>query len=313
MSVLGIDEVGRGCWAGPLVVGAVVLGVQAIEGLADSKKLTKKQRQVVYDALVASDAAIGLGWVSAQEIDQHGLSWSLVEGTKRAVASITSPYHEIIIDGTINFLQDTSKGAYVTTLPKADDLIPCVSAASIAAKVARDTYMVQQAQYYPHYGFAGNAGYGVKKHREAIDAHGVTPLHRLSFAPLAKYRDDYIENTKSSKKSNITTKEIGDNGETVACNYIVRHGYEIVHRNWRTQRCEIDIVAKKGDCLYFVEVKTRKDASHGDGLAAVTPKKQQQMQFAAEYYSAQYRYTGDMQLAACSVIDGEVVAYELLG
>lgn len=313
MSVLGIDEVGRGCWAGPLVVGAVVLGSDTIEGLADSKKLTKKQRQAIYDDIIASDAGVGLGWVSAQEIDTHGLSWALVEGTKRAVAEVKSPYHEIIIDGTINFLKDTTKGAYVTTLPKADDLVPCVSAASIVAKVARDTYMTEQAQKYPAYGFGGNAGYGVKKHREAIDAHGVTPLHRLSFAPLAKYREQYVVENEKDDTSNITTKQIGDNGETVACNYLVRSGYTILERNWRTRHCEIDIIARNKNCLYFIEVKARKDVSHGDGLAAITPKKQQQMQFAAEYYATQHGYTGDMQLAACSVIGGEVVAYELLG
>lgn len=314
--ILGIDEVGRGCWAGPLVVGAVVLNGAEIEGLTDSKKLTKKRRETLYDEIMTSSAGVGLGWMSAEEVDRHGLLWCLREGTKRAVQAIRVPYHEIIIDGTINFLSETSKGKYVTTLPKADLLIPSVSAASIVAKVARDRYMAEQDEDYPGYGFGGHVGYGVKKHREAIDALGVTPLHRVSFAPLAKYQKDDVEyhtNDKTSKKgTNTTTKQIGDDGEAVACTYLEARGYTVRERNWRTKWCEIDIVAAKDTCVYFVEVKTRKNTTHGDGLAAITPKKQQQMRFAAEYYATKHHYQGDMCLAGCAVMDGEVQAFELL-
>src|SRR5690349_5291334 len=118
--ILGIDEVGRGPWAGPLVIGAVVLGGATIEGLTDSKKLTKKRRDEL-DVIIRREAAgFGLGWVDANEIDEIGLSAALVLATKRAVEQVKVPYHEIIIDGTINFLKDTNKGQYVTTLKKAD-------------------------------------------------------------------------------------------------------------------------------------------------------------------------------------------------
>lgn len=186
--ILGIDEVGRGPWAGPLVIGAVVFGDGVIEGLTDSKKLTKKRREELNIVIRRQASGFGLGWVSAAEIDEIGLSAALVLATKRAVEQINVPYHEIIIDGTINFLSDTSKAQYVTTLKKADLLIPSVSAASIIAKVARDNYMTQQAEIYPEYMFESHVGYGTAVHREAIDKFGVTPLHRLSFAPLAKYR-----------------------------------------------------------------------------------------------------------------------------
>jgi ribonuclease HII len=186
--ILGIDEVGRGPWAGPLVVGAVVLGSVDIDGLTDSKKLSKKRREEL-DIIIRRDAGgYGLGWVDASEIDHIGLSAALVLATKRAVEQIKVSYHEIIIDGTVNFLKDTSKAQYVTTLKKADLLVPSVSAASIIAKVARDNYMMQQEQIYPEYQFGSHVGYGTAAHRAAIDAYGVTPLHRLSFAPLAKYK-----------------------------------------------------------------------------------------------------------------------------
>lgn len=186
--ILGIDEVGRGPWAGPLVVGAVVLGDTQIDGLTDSKKLSKKRRAEL-DVLIRQHAAgFGLGWVHADEIDSIGLSAALHLATRRAVEQIATPYHEIIIDGTINLLADTSKGKFVQTLPKADLLIPSVSAASIIAKVARDTFMEEQDAVYAGYNFASHVGYGTAAHRAAIDTLGVTPLHRLSFAPLARYR-----------------------------------------------------------------------------------------------------------------------------
>lgn len=185
--ILGIDEVGRGPWAGPLVVGAVVLPEgEAFEGLTDSKKLTAKKR-LALDRIIREKAlGWGLGWVHAEEIDAIGLSQALRLATIRAVEAVKTPYHEIIIDGTINFLSETVKGQYVTTLPKADFLIPAVSAASIIAKVARDTYMEEQSLSYPEYGFDSHVGYGTAKHQKALETHGVTPLHRRSFAPIAK-------------------------------------------------------------------------------------------------------------------------------
>ena len=307
--ILGIDEVGRGPWAGPLVVGAVVLGGAQIDGLTDSKKLSKKRREQLDVVIREQAAGYGLGWVPADELDEIGLSAALRLATRRAVEQIRVPYHEIIIDGTINFLSDTSKGGYVTTMPKADLLIPSVSAASIVAKVARDNYMTEQDNVYPGYGFGGHAGYGVAKHRAAIDELGVTPLHRLSFAPLAKYktaprlseptttRDDPVP-VASSK---VATTQVGNIAETEAANYLVRQGHEIIERNWKTKYCEIDIVSLYKNTLYFTEVKYRKKADQGDGLAAITPKKQNQMAFAARLFVSQYKSNNELLLAAASV------------
>lgn len=312
--ILGIDEVGRGPWAGPLVVGAVVLGGAQIEGINDSKKLTKKKRELLDVEIRKKAAGFGLGWVTAAEIDEIGLSEALRLATRRAVEQIHAPYHEIIIDGTINFLAGTTKGTYVKTMPKADALIPSVSAASIIAKVARDNYMVEQDMIYPGYGFGAHVGYGVARHRQAIEKLGVTPLHRLSFAPLQKYRlplssspvdtrnhtpgrwlrarissSTHRGNTglQISPESTIavpTTRAIGNASEDEAANYLVRHGHEIIDRNWRTRWCEIDIVSQKDSTIYFTEVKHRKSARQGDGFAAITATKQRQMTLAARMY-----------------------------
>ena len=161
--ILGIDEVGRGPWAGPLVVGAVILGGAEIDGLDDSKKLTKKRRQALEALIRQQAAAWALGWVSAQELDDIGMSEALRLATRRAVEQIQTQcrqqnlvFSEVIIDGKVNFLRGTALERYVTAMAKADGLVPSVSAASIVAKVARDQFMAEQDAVYPGYGFASN-------------------------------------------------------------------------------------------------------------------------------------------------------------
>ena len=340
LMILGIDEVGRGPWAGPLVVGAVILGGAEIDGLDDSKKLTKKRREALDVEIREKAAAWALGWVSTQELDDIGMSEALRLATRRAVEQIQAQcrqqnlaFSEVIIDGKVNFLRGTALEKFAMTMPKADGLIPSVSAASIIAKVARDQFMAEQDAVYPGYGFASNAGYGVAKHRAAIERLGVTPLHRLSFAPLAKYavtpravpqkksgqlyvgpryfsdgaravelHQDTINDSAEAalifsgdtapdssiciNEKPMTTRQIGDKGEQVAADWLAANGHEIIARNWRTRYCEIDIVSVKGEVLYFTEVKYRKNDDFGDGLAAITAKKQRQMRFAAELFLA---------------------------
>ncbi len=179
--IVGVDEVGRGCWAGPLVAGAVLLD-KPIEGLKDSKKLTKLQREKLEVTIRAKAVAIGLGWVEPAEIDSVGLTEAVRLAMHRAVAEITAQYSEIIIDGNYNFLADIPN---TSTLVKADDLIPAVSAASIVAKVARDNWMAEHAAtQFPGYGFEKHVGYGTAVHRQALADFGVCALHRLSYKPV---------------------------------------------------------------------------------------------------------------------------------
>lgn len=305
--ILGIDEVGRGPWAGPLVVGAVVLGDADIDGLDDSKKLTKKRREALNTEIREKVAAWALGWVSARELDDVGMSQALQLATRRAVKQIQTicrekglHFDEIIIDGMVNFLAGTALEKYVTVMAKADGLIPSVSAASIIAKVARDQFMAEQDTIYPGYGFASNAGYGVARHREAIERLGVTPLHRLSFAPLAKYADNEVKlqaaSRKNPKHKPTTTRQIGDASEAVAAEELMRRGHRIIDRNWRTRWCEVDIISMKDDIIYFTEVKHRKNNQAGDGIAAITSHKLHKMKLAVKLYSS--RKPGDYRLLA---------------
>jgi ribonuclease HII len=179
--IMGIDEVGRGCWAGPVVAGAVVLK-RRIPGLADSKKLTKAKRELLDVKIRKQAVAYGLGWVSPEEVDRIGLTEAVRLAMQRATDQISpEAYDEIIIDGNYNYLSDNPKS---TCLIKADDKIAAVSAASIIAKVARDNYMAGMAVTYPNYMFESHVGYGTALHQAALKLHGVCDLHRKSYAPI---------------------------------------------------------------------------------------------------------------------------------
>ena len=149
MITVGIDEVGRGCWAGPVVAGAVILK-DPILGLKDSKKLSKKRREELTIQIKSDAIAIGLGWVEASIVDKVGITEAVRMAMQEALDQIEVDYDEVIIDGHLNFLPDHPKTRAVI---KADDTVPSVSAASIVAKVARDNYMSDVAVDYPDYGF----------------------------------------------------------------------------------------------------------------------------------------------------------------
>ncbi len=179
--IVGVDEVGRGCWAGPLVAGAVVLA-KPIRGLKDSKKLTKAQREAFDTKIRHRALAVGIGWVTSTEVDALGLTKAVRLAMERAVAEVVAAYDEIIVDGNYNFLAHLSNSKAII---KADDKVPAVSAASIVAKVARDRWMASEAAArFPPYGFERHVGYGTAFHRAAIEAHGICDLHRQCFAPI---------------------------------------------------------------------------------------------------------------------------------
>ncbi len=178
--LVGLDEVGRGPWAGPVVACAVVLH-RNINGLKDSKKLSAVRREEL-NALVRENASVGLAWVSAQEIDRLGLSRAVEKAFRLAYKELGVEADELIIDGSINYLANVQGSRAVV---KAEDKFPTVAAASIVAKVARDSYMYEMSKKYPGYGFERHVGYGTAVHKEALQKLGPTPLHRFSFKPVA--------------------------------------------------------------------------------------------------------------------------------
>lgn len=180
MIVVGVDEVGRGCWAGPLVAGAVIFD-KPMRGLQDSKELVKAERERLAERIRRRARACGLGWVRPAEIDELGMTGATSLAMRRAVEQLATDYDEVIIDGSINYLKDDPCARAVV---KADSSVPVVSAASIIAKVARDKYMANIATEYPDYGFDRHVGYGTALHLERLKLHGVSALHRRSFKPI---------------------------------------------------------------------------------------------------------------------------------
>lgn len=184
-SVVGVDEVGRGCWAGPLLVVAARAYDKLPSGLQDSKLLTRSQREEMLNKLSIC-CNFGEGWVKASEIDKHGLAKALKLGVARALKDLGVQAHEkIIIDGSANYIP--KKFSNSECLVEADNLVPEVSAASIYAKVTRDRFMMQLGKKYPAYKFENHVGYGTKAHMLALKSYGALKyIHRYSYMPIAE-------------------------------------------------------------------------------------------------------------------------------
>ncbi len=179
--IAGVDEAGRGPLAGPVVAAAVILDPkQPIQGLTDSKKLSEKMREKLYAEIVAKTISYGVGFADVQEIDTVNILQATLLAMKRAVENLTKTPSSVWIDGNC-----APKIAYPTkTIIGGDLLEPCISAASIVAKVTRDRIMLDYDQKYPQYGFSAHKGYGTVLHLEALEKFGASPIHRRSFAPV---------------------------------------------------------------------------------------------------------------------------------
>ncbi len=169
----GIDEAGRGPIAGDLVIAGCIL-VQNIEGLNDSKKLSAKKREMLYERIITSDAHYHIVKFSASEIDENGISKCLKNGLVEILESLKAD--EYLFDGNTTFGVQN-----LQTMVKADGKIAEVSAASILAKVTHDRDILQEAKKYPEYGFEKHKGYGTKLHIEMIKKYGYSPIHRRSY------------------------------------------------------------------------------------------------------------------------------------
>lgn len=178
MLMVGIDEVGRGCLAGPVVACAVILPEDFSDArLIDSKKIPEKQRRILDKVIRENALAIGIGMVNNEDIDKMNILNATKTAMRDALNQIQIKYDKVIIDA-VNL-----EGVDVPMEHpcKAEDLFQCVAAASIVAKVFRDALMMKMHIEFPEYDWYSNKGYGTKKHTEAIAKHGLTHLHRVSF------------------------------------------------------------------------------------------------------------------------------------
>ena len=180
--VAGVDEAGRGPWAGPVIAAAVILERSTVpQGINDSKKLGPRRREELYAALRASSARIGIGGASAGEVDGLNVLAATMLAMRRAVAALDSTPAHVLVDG--NRLPELPCAA--TAVVGGDRRSLSIAAASIVAKVTRDRIMARLAARYPEFGWERNAGYGTAEHRAALGRFGPTPHHRRSFSPVA--------------------------------------------------------------------------------------------------------------------------------
>lgn len=189
--VAGIDEVGRGPWAGPVVAASVIFHTYKLpktltQHINDSKKLTDKRRQEIYEALASSElCSYAIGQASVTEIDQLNVREATFLAMRRSFEAMNQPVDVALIDG------NACPKLPCQTVPVigGDGVSLTIAAASIMAKVYRDNLMAQLAKEHPEYGWENNAGYGTKQHQEALALHGITAHHRRSFAPIKQILD----------------------------------------------------------------------------------------------------------------------------
>lgn len=181
--IAGIDEVGRGPLAGPVVTAAVILPIDFyLPGIDDSKKLSEQKREQFFAEISEKSVSIGIGLIESNEID----TINIFEATKKAMLAAIQqlePKPDFLLIDAVKL--DTSYPS--ESIIKGDGLSVSIAAASIIAKVTRDRILKDYDRVYPQYGFARNAGYGTKEHLQAIELHGITPIHRKSFSPVKEY------------------------------------------------------------------------------------------------------------------------------
>jgi len=181
--IAGVDEVGRGPLAGPVVTAAVILPLSYdLPGLTDSKKLTAKRRQLLSNSIKHQAISWSLGESCIEEIDSLNILHATMLAMQRAVAKLAVTPAQVLVDGN----RTPDFGIPAMAIIGGDGTEDCISAASIIAKVARDNTMQEYANSFPEYGWQTNMGYPTKQHIQALQDHGVTPHHRRTFGPVAK-------------------------------------------------------------------------------------------------------------------------------
>lgn len=176
--ICGVDEAGRGPLAGPVYAAAVILEkAQTIEGVNDSKKLSEKKRELLFDKIINECKDYSIGTASEKEIDELNILQATFLAMKRAVDGLSVKPDCALVDGN----QIPNLDCDVTTVVKGDAKSESIAAASILAKVSRDRYMLEMAEKYPQYGFEKHKGYGTKLHYEMIEKYGICDIHRKTF------------------------------------------------------------------------------------------------------------------------------------
>jgi ribonuclease HII len=246
------------------------------EGLDDSKRLSPEERERQEALIREGAAAFCVAEVAAEDIDATDILSASLEAMRQAVEGLAVLPDFILVDGLFRVPRLSVAQRAVT---KGDSLSASIAAASILAKVHRDRLMAAHHRGYPHYGFLTNKGYATRDHLEAIRRFGCCPLHRKSFRGV-------LQPAGLALPRAAPQRELGLSCEELACQMLEGRGYEVICRNWKCRRGEIDIIAREGEVLVFVEVKARSRANFGGPAVAVTAAKQERLSAAALEYLA---------------------------
>jgi ribonuclease HII len=290
--IAGVDEVGRGPLAGPVLAAAVVLSDDhTIEGLRDSKKLSKIQREKLYPIIIKQAMGIGIGQVDVKTIDKINIREATLNAMQIALGNLPRRPDKALIDGHPLKNQIIPNEGIIG----GDDLIDSIKAASIIAKVTRDKIMAHYGRIFPEYGFEKNNGYGTEFHMSALKEYRATPIHRRSFNPVHKNMPTF---TWLSEQ-----KRIGWMGEKLAALYLKGIGLEILEMN---RNCpphgEIDIIAKNGNEIVFVEVKTAFKTNPDSLDEKVDKNKLKKISHAIYQYQKETEQIDDFRIDCISVI-----------
>ncbi len=182
MHIAGVDEAGRGPLAGPVYAACVIIDPhKPLYGVNDSKKLTEKSRDVLYDIIIDRAMAYGIGYSDSDIINEHGIMFALNRAMQLAIKNCSLQPDVVLIDGNIAF----NIASKVEPIVKGDSRSVSIAAASILAKVSRDRAMLEYDKLYPQYGFASHKGYGTAEHIAALSKYGMCPIHREKFCRTA--------------------------------------------------------------------------------------------------------------------------------
>ena len=276
--IAGVDEVGRGPLAGPVVAAAVILDpdadVPCYDQIRDSKALSPARRERLAPLISEAALGVGIGAAESDEIDALGIVQATRAAMARAVAQLSVRPDHLLIDA----VPLPEAGIPFRALIKGDALCRSIAAASIVSKVARDRRMLHEDASHPGYGFAHHKGYATPEHLEQLARLGPCPIHRRSFDPVRTMTQPAAAPQASMRQSR------GRAAEETATRYLEAHGYQVLERNFSCRWGEIDIVARQGESLTFVEVKARRNDRLGSALEAVTPRKQQRIILAAQEF-----------------------------
>lgn len=290
--VAGLDEVGRGCLAGPAAAGAVILPrnpSQEVFALArDSKQLSAAQREEAYEVITGSALSYAVGWATPAEIDKIGIAAGVRRAMRRALAKLNPPATYLLIDAIPLPSSDLPQKSII----RGDSKSLSIAAASIVAKVERDRYMVSLAKRYQSYGFEAHKGYGTRRHLDSIAELGPCHAHRMSFAPVRR---------EAHRIQPQSPGAIGRWAESFTAAALEERGMRIVGRNFGTRFGEVDLIAADGETLCFVEVRARKSSAFGAASETVTASKARRVIAASQEYLQQNARWRDWRIDVATV------------